>query len=181
MGFRRTVRRGLWALVAVAAPVLVAAPAVRAAAGPGAPEQVVARPTAVPGVVELSWLPPATDGGSPIIGYAKSYSADGGLTWSGIHWLTDGAGRAATVPCPRLEVDCRYRMYSFNERRQMSAPSAVAPVLEPPTVIDEFVYAVAAGLSALVLVVGLVVAEPGLRARRGWPSARGGAGSAGRC
>jgi hypothetical protein len=171
----------MFSAVAVAVAATVAVPSAGwAASGPGAPVEVVALPSAVAGLVELSWLPPVGDGGSPIIGYFKSYSADGGLTWSGIHWIAPGDGRSATVPCPGLDQDCQFRVFAFNERRQMSQPSSVTPVVQPPAVVDEFVYAAAAGLSALVLVAGLVVADPALRARLGWPSGRGGAGSAGR-
>ena len=96
---------------------------------PSAPEGL----TATPGntTVTLQWLPPASDGGSPIVDYIVEQSPDGIAAWTAVD---DGDGTATSATITGLTNGTLYyfRILAVNENG--TGPASLDVKVTPRTV-----------------------------------------------
>ena len=83
----------------------VSAPSTTCSDHPTAPRTLVAAPTNVSGQVKLTWLAPASTGGSPVMDYVIQRSANGTSGWATI---TDGVNTATSYTVTGLTNGTRY-------------------------------------------------------------------------
>ena len=101
--------------------------------GAQAPADVVA--VAGDGEVDISWTPPADDGGAVITGYVIQASTNNGVTWVGIVSNTDSSIPSAKIPNLTNGQSYRFRVAAITTAGQgafSSAANAVMPGLQPP-------------------------------------------------
>ena len=98
---------------------------------PGPPQDLAATPG--DGQVTLRWSAPASDGGSPITGYAYRYSADGGTTWAQ-DWPTQANVTTTSAVVDGLTNGTTYTFQVRAHNNVGAGPAAqeTAEPVEPP-------------------------------------------------
>ncbi|HEX5494016.1 MAG TPA: hypothetical protein VFX70_05510 [Mycobacteriales bacterium] len=78
------------------------------------------------------------DSVSLVVGDQRYISDDGGLHWTGAHWLTDGSpvesippGQSVTVFCPVSQARCQDRLAALDSVRGVQRPLVHQPALPP--------------------------------------------------
>jgi hypothetical protein len=129
--WRRTAAGALaFALVAVAVPAIVAEPA-GAATPPTAPRNLAVVLTARPGIMKLTWDPPANNGGAALSTYAVSTSVDGGaFGWP----VNTNKQLVFNASCPGVSR-CGYQVYALNSAGYSAPTAAVTTYWRAPAAV----------------------------------------------
>ena len=129
---------------------------------PGVPASLAA--TAGNGQVSLSWIAPASTGGSPVTDYSIQYSSDGGTNWS-TFGHTASTSTSASVTGLSVGTSYVFRVAAVNSAGTGSYAGPSAPVV-PTSAVTDFNYTIASGQVTITGYKGSggVVVIPGVMA-----------------